>query len=298
MHHLAYLYRDQGRYDDAGQLFTKVIEGRLHLLGEKSGLTQRSITELVNMYVDQGRHDAAEQLLIKTLERRRRLIGEEHWLTQGCITELWLLYETSGQDDKLKALLLKQFERQRPELDEDDAVLAAYLNGRAWLQATYLADELRNGPEAIENATKACELTNWQIPEYVDTLAAAYAETGDFDSAIKWQKKATELLTDEQRSLHRSDFEWRVKLYESRQPARQSLVRNRAWLNMRQGQYEEAERMLVKALEYSRRVLGEEHTETQACLNYFVLLYEAWDKPEKAEEWRAKLLPKIGREQQ
>ena len=47
--------------------------------------------------------------------------------------------------------------------------------------------------------------------------------------------------------------------------------------------------MLAKALEYSRRVLGEEHSETLACLKYFVLLYEVWDKPEKAEEWREKM---------
>jgi len=273
-----------------------VVEGRLHLFDEKSGLLRRSITDLANMYADQGRHNAAEQLLTETLERRRRLLGEKHELTQACITDLWLLYETSGQFDKLKALLLKQFERQRPQLDEDDAVLAAYLNGRAWRQATYLAAELRNGPEAIENATKACELTNWQSPEYVDTLAAAYAEVGDFDSAIKWQKKAIELLTDEQRSLYRPDFEWRLKRYESGQPARQSFVRNRAWLNMRQGQYEDAERMLIKALEFSRRVLGEEHSETLACLTYFVLLYEAWGKPEKAEQWRAKLLSESRRE--
>jgi hypothetical protein len=149
--------------------------------------------------------------------------------------------------------------------------------------------ELRNGPEAIENATKACELTIWQIPTYVDTLAAAYAETGDFDSAIKWQKKAIDLLSEEQRPLHRPDFELRLKRYELGQPARQSFVRNIAWNNMSRGHYTEAERRLIIALKFSRRVFGEEHPETQACLKYFVLLYEAWDKPEKAEEWRAKL---------
>jgi len=40
---------------------------------------------------------------------------------------------------------------------------------------------------------------------------------------------------------------------------------------------------------FSRRVFGEEHPETQACQKYIVLLYEAWGKPEKAKEWRAKL---------
>ncbi|UCG58804.1 MAG: tetratricopeptide repeat protein, partial [Phycisphaerales bacterium] len=289
MHHLAYLYRDQGRFEDAGQLFVKVVEGRLRLLGDNHGLTHLSITELANMYADQGRHDAAEQLLAKTLERRRRLLGEKHGLTQLCSTDLCLLYEMSGQYDKLKTLFLKLFERQRPEPDEGDAALAGHLNAHAWRQATYPVAELRNGPEAIEKATKACELTNWQIPAYVDTLAAAYAETGDFDSAIKRQKKANDLLSEQQRPLFRPDFDSRLKRYESGQPARQSFVRTLAWVNMRQGQYKEAERMLVKALEFSRRVFGEEHPETLACLKYFVLLYEAWDKPEEAEEWRAKL---------
>ena len=292
MHYLANLYRDQGRYEDAGQLFVKLIEGRRRLLGEDNLLTQLSFIELANMYTYQGHHDAAEQLFIKTLERRRHLFGDKDSLTQVCITGLRLLYEISGQLDKLKALFLsnsKMFEKQRTELGQGDAALAGPLNGHAWWQATYPVAELRNGPEAIENATKACELTGWRNPVYVDTLAAAHAETGDFDSAIKWQKKAIEMLTKEQRALPQADFELRLKLYESGLPARESFVRNVAWQAYSQGQYAEAERMLIKALEFSRRVFGEEHSETLACLKYFVLLYEAWDKPEKAEEWRVKL---------
>ena len=124
---------------------------------------------------------------------------------------------------------------------------------------------------------------------YFAGLAAAYAEAGDFASAIEWQKKAIDLLTEAQRSLFRPDFESRLKRYESGRPARQSFVRTMAWVNMRQGRYEEAERMLIKALEFSRRVFGEEHSETLACLEYFVVLYEAWGKPDEAEKYRAKL---------
>jgi hypothetical protein len=53
--------------------------------------------------------------------------------------------------------------------------------------------------------------------------------------------------------------------------------------------------MLIKSLDFSRRLLGEEHPETRACLEHFVLLYEAWGKPEKAEQWRAKLPLKTSR---
>lgn len=291
MHYLANLYRDQGRYEEAGQLFVKLIEGRRRLLGENNLLTQLSFIELANMYTYQGRHAAAEQLFIKTLERTRHLFGDKDSLTQACITGLCLLYEISGQFDKLKTLFLSNselFERQRTELDEGDVALAGPLNGHAWRQATYPAAELRNGPEAIENATKACELTNWQIPGYVDTLAAAHAETGDFDSAIKWQKKAIDLLTKEQRALSQADFELRLRSYEMGLPARESFVRNVAFQAYSQGLYRHAERMLIKALE-SSHLLREHHLERLACIEDLIELYEAWGKLDKAEEWRAKL---------
>lgn len=64
------------------------------------------------------------------------------------------------------------------------------LNSRAWLRATCLDASIRNGPLAIADARKACELDQWILESYIDTLAAAYAETRDFASAIRYQEQA------------------------------------------------------------------------------------------------------------
>jgi len=53
--------------------------------------------------------------------------------------------------------------------------------------------ELRNAPEAVRQATKACQLSNWKKPGCLTILAAAYAECGEFKKAAKWESKAIEL---------------------------------------------------------------------------------------------------------
>lgn len=68
-------------------------------------------------------------------------------------------------------------------LEHDENSVDA-LNNAAWMLSTAPNPRLRDGKTAVELAGKACELTGYKKPFYIVTLAAAYAEAGQFDEAI------------------------------------------------------------------------------------------------------------------
>jgi Flp pilus assembly protein TadD len=71
--------------------------------------------------------------------------------------------------------------------------LVEALNNLAWILATHPDAALRNGPEAVRLAERACRLTRDQQAFFVGTLAAAYAEAGRFTEAIAAAEKAIRL---------------------------------------------------------------------------------------------------------
>jgi tetratricopeptide (TPR) repeat protein len=94
-------------------------------------------------------------------------------------------------------------------------------NQLAWIKATSPDASVRNGSEAVAAANKACELTSWKNPRYIDTLAAAYAEAGDFKRAVEFQERA--LRTANRTNSERQPMRERLSLYRQSQPFREKL---------------------------------------------------------------------------
>jgi tetratricopeptide (TPR) repeat protein len=107
--------------------------------------------------------------------------------------------------------------RDHMEALKRDPRHAGTFNQLAWVWSTCPDPDVRNGSRARECATRACELTEWSEPGFLDTLAAAYAECGEFDDALKWQQKAIDLVVTPELEI---DYRSRLELYQQRKPAR------------------------------------------------------------------------------
>jgi tetratricopeptide (TPR) repeat protein len=89
---------------------------------------------------------------------------------------------------------------------------------QGWIRATCPDRRFRDGPRALESARKACELSEWRDSLTIETLAAAFAESGEFKTAVRWQTKAIGMLPSGSGPLE--DARTRLKLYESQKPFR------------------------------------------------------------------------------
>ncbi len=94
------------------------------------------------------------------------------------------------------------------------------LNSLAWLHATCPEASFRNGARATELAERAMALSRGRNPNYLDTLAAAYAETGQFSEAVKTVEQALALATSQNNTALAETLRARIKLYQAGSPYR------------------------------------------------------------------------------
>ncbi len=143
-----------------------------------------------------------------------RAIADPHWYVRRVAPRLWLALagQCNASGDYTNAVTACH---EAIKADPEDH---QSFNLLAWIKATCADPSVRDGKEAVSAATRACELTQWQYWSWIDTLAAAYAEAGDFKRAIKFQQQALRMSGSSE--SEQKDMRQRLSLYQQSQPFR------------------------------------------------------------------------------
>lgn len=166
-------YLDAGRLGDAEQALaglTRMVGGGADLWLMRAALLK-----------EEGRTGEALQVFNGLMSHNPGF----HLDTPTMNFELAELYSLQGSNRQAVAFYTKALEIS-PQYTNA-------LNNCAWILATDTDDQVRDGTRAVELAQHACELSEWQQPVFIGTLAAAYAEAGRFDDAVKTAEKARDL---------------------------------------------------------------------------------------------------------
>ncbi len=90
------------------------------------------------------------------------------------------------------------------------------MQNTAWLLATCPDEEIRDAQAALKIAREAHEISEGQSVGVMKAMAAAYAESGDFDEAVAWQTKVIQQLPEDERA----DEQDLLDLYRDENPYR------------------------------------------------------------------------------
>ena len=273
----------------AEQILRRNLALTQDILGADHYLTFHSRSSHIDTLIDLGQFEEAQAALFEILGHRRRIFGEQHEWVLGTIVSVIKLFAIQGKNDTMKMWCESEIRRQAELNKQSSGVIEFIYATLAWVQATYPDPAIRNGLEAVKNARMACRQSdNWR---FAKSLAAAYAQTNDFDKAIELQNKAIKLIAQEF-GIARSELQvlqYDLERFASGQACWESHFASQGRLPFLTGDYQGAEKAWQAIWAYSKDLLGESHAETQGCVHCLIQLYEAWDKPQEAQTWRTRL---------
>jgi tRNA A-37 threonylcarbamoyl transferase component Bud32 len=321
MSNLAMAYQALGQLDKALPLLEETLAKRKEKLGTDHPDTLMSMNNLANAYQALGQLDKALPLFEQTLAKRKKKLGSDHPDTLGSMNNLALAYWAAGQQDKALPL----FEQTQAKFQEKlgphhpDTLLSmnnlagAYKAAGQFDKALPLYEQTlakrkeKLGPHHPDTLTSMNDLANaYQglgqldkaLPLYEQTLAKRKERLGPHhpDTLISMSNLAGAYQKNGCFAKAELILRECLTICQKKQPDLWTTFLTQSQLGgslLCQQNYGEAEPLLLAGYEGMKQREAQIPTPAKKyltkSLERLVQLYDAWDKPEQAEEWRQRL---------
>jgi len=323
MNNLGFVYQVEAKYAEARAVLSELLAIRRRVSGEEHPYTLIAADNLAIVYYREKDHAKAEQLFARNLEIRRRVLGEGHPHTTDTMNNLAAVYRAQGKFAKAETLFSKVLETKRRVLGEQHpSTLISMLN--IGVVYRYEGDFSKAEPLLVRGVELQSRVLGEEHPDRLagmNRLAALYSDEGKYTEAetllsraLKGQRRV--LGENHPETLNSWDSLGRLQLREHKYVEAESTLRDAlrgyekampdSWERYNcqsmlggslegQAKFADAEPLLLSGYggvtrRHATIPMQDRHILPEAR-ERIVQLYEEWQKPEKALQWRQRTQP-------
>jgi len=312
------VYRNLGLYEAASSLLEQALEKRRQALGRDDLVVSRSLHSLGTLVYAKGDFSQAEKLFREALEIKRRFLGSESLEVAEVLNDLAMALTALGNLPDSEPLYRESLAINRKILgNEHERVAQSVNNFGMFLYRKGEYDEAEKlFREALEMNRRLLGAEHPEVSTNMNNLALVLRDKGSYEEAEEMFRQVLELDRKFLGENHpyiaitfnnlgalqvrkgaygeaERSFREAISVFKKTFPDDHWQIANANSLLggclARLGRYGEAEKLLVKSYSLLKKQFGASHRRTVAALKRIIELYEAWGKPDKAEEYRALL---------
>jgi eukaryotic-like serine/threonine-protein kinase len=279
MNNLAVLYQRDRRFADAEALYVKVLDRQTKTLGPDHPDTLNVMNNLGVLSVAEGKYSEAEGLYAQVLSGWRKSLGPDHPRTLAIVSNIAVLKQLEGNSTEAEATYKTVLETRRRALGNEHTDT---LDSMRLLGALYESESRYSEAEPLFLQTLEARKRVLGA-KHADTLVSL-ADLGELRLDQGKYSESESLLREcleTQKQTMTDDY----RLYWTQSLLGASLAGQR--------RYAEAEPLLVSGFEGMQRRQASVSVllrqKLRKAAEQIIHLYEGWNKPDKAAEWRKKL---------
>ncbi|PLB48776.1 hypothetical protein P170DRAFT_464400 [Aspergillus steynii IBT 23096] len=118
-HSLGDLYFDQGKLQEAEEMYQRALAGKEKALGSDHMSTLQTVNNIGNLYTDQGKLQEAEEMYQRALAGKEKALGSDHTSTLDTVNNLVILYSDQGKQQEAEEMFQRALAGCEKTLDPD-----------------------------------------------------------------------------------------------------------------------------------------------------------------------------------